>query len=360
MPQDELSAADQTDAQTIDTEMDAQQTITTDDPSELNPHETGSADTATAESSAETQMDGSSVEAAVQPEPIQDDDLDAAKAAWEDDAPSTDAVISDEALRQAAELAEPYVGRWNTLISTTNWEKGRIISEWRQQLIESGVDATQYSDEAWSRRVGGVTAPHVGRLRRVYDRFAETYQSYDALYWSHFLAALDWEDAPMWLEGAAAERWSISAMREKRWQAEGAVDGQRPTDSQIVEVETDEDVTLPAQGGGSDREYDNDSGDVAAGPSFEGPDFGDEEELQSLAGQADGGSGDSGAVEMDEAGSAAPVQPFIGLPNLPDDLSDAVEMLKLSVLRHKATDWRDVDVETVQKYLDAVGVMIRS
>ncbi len=250
------------------------------------------------------------------------------------------------------------------MISTTNWEKGRIISEWRTRLIESGVDATEYSDEAWSRRVGGVTAPHVGRLRRVYDRFHDTYQSYPGLYWSHFLAALDWEDAPMWLEGAANEKWSISAMREKRWEAEGAVAANRPT-GQIVEVETDEDVTEPggtepAQGGGK-REYDNDSGGVASGPTFEGPDFGEEEELQPLAGQNANSTGGGVARDHDdETAAASPVQPFIGLPSLPDDLDDAVETLKLALLRHKATEWRDVKVDTVQRYLDAIGIMIHS
>ena len=293
---------------------------------------------------------------------IDDADLDAAKAAWEvvdGSDESESATLSDQEIQRTAELAEPFIGQWNKLISTTNWEKGRIISEWRRKLMESGVDATQYSDEAWSRRVGGVTAPHVGRLRRVYERFHESYASYDGLYWSHFLAALDWQDAPMWLEGAAGEGWSISAMREKRWQAEGAVDSKRPTDSQIVSVDLDEDITEPAQGDSQRREYDNDGSGVA-GPTFEGPDFGDEEELQSLAGQNPDGAAASRSEDDEEATADKPVQPFRGLPPLPDDLNDAVEALKLSVLRHKATEWRDVDLETIDRYLEAVRIMIRS
>ncbi len=306
--------------------------------------------------SAGEQNTGDEAQAAKAGESIQDADLDAAKAAW--DGIEESAAVSEEGLRKAGELAEPFVGQWNKLISTTNWEKGRIISQWRAALIESGVDATQYSDEAWSRRVGGVTSPHVGRLRRVYERFNESYQSYVGLYWSHFLAALDWEDAPMWLEGAANDSWSISQMREKRWQAEGAVDSQRPTESQIVEVDTDEDVTLPAQGGGKNREYDNDSGSVASGPTFEGPDFGDGEELQSMPGQATADA-PAGLAEDEEA-PAAPVQPFIGLPALPDDLNDAVESLKLAILRHKSAEWRDVEIDVVERYLQAVGVLLKS
>ena len=288
---------------------------------------------------------------------VSDTDLKDAKAAWEnaeseDDSP----VLSDEELTRLTLMAEPYVGKWNQLISTTNWEKGQIISEWRAELIESEVPATEYSDEAWARRVGGVTAPHVGRLRRVYDRFADEHSSYDDLYWSHFLAALDWEDAPMWLQGASEEGWSVSQMRQKKWESEGAVESNRPTESQIVDVDLDEDVVLPAQGGGREKNYDDGPDGVAAGPTFEGPDFGDEEELSALSGQKESG-GPSPIADGSEFEN--PVQPFVGLPELPDDLSDAIESLKLALLRHKSDGWRDVEMETVQKYLEAIGVMIK-
>ncbi len=288
-----------------------------------------------------------------------DPEAKAAKEAWDSDNDSelNEATASQDTFEDSeelAELAEPFVGQWNQLISTTNWEKGRIISEWREALIESGVDATQYSDEAWSRRVGGVTAPHVGRLRRVYDRFGSTYKTYDGVYWSHFLAGLDWDDAPMWLEGASKESWSVSNMREKRWQETGAVESNRPTNSEIVEVELDEDVTLPAQGGGREKDYDGDSSGVASGPVYEAPDFGDEEELSSMANAA-GVDADS-----DTEAPKPTVQPFVGLPKLPDDLSEAIESLKLSVLRHKTSGWNDTTAEDVQQYLDAMGVMLRA
>ena len=54
--------------------------------------------------------------------------------------------------------SRPFVGRWNKLVTTTNWEKGRIIHEWREALIAS-APVTEYSDEAWARRVTGVTGP---------------------------------------------------------------------------------------------------------------------------------------------------------------------------------------------------------
>jgi len=141
----------------------------------------------------------------------------------------------DEALGQTTTVEEPtadgpavekasqrYAGRWNRLVSSTNWEKGRIIVAWRKVLLAAGAAAGSYTDEAWSRRVGGVTAQHVGRLRRVYERFGEVRKQYARLYWSHFQAAVDWPDAEMWLEGAVQNRWSVSRMRHQRWEALGA------------------------------------------------------------------------------------------------------------------------------------------
>ena len=133
----------------------------------------------------------------------------------------------------------------------------------------------------------------------------------------------------------------------------GAVDSQRPSSGQIVEVDTDEDVVLPAQGGGSTKQYGDDP-PAAAGKTYENADFGDEEELASVAGV----SASSTTADGSGKSSSDPVQPFAGLPELPDDLSDAVEMLKLSILRHKTAGWDQVDAASVQKYLDAMSVLI--
>ena len=34
---------------------------------------------------------------------------------------------------KVVEDSSPFVGRWNELVSTTNWEKGRLIGEWRDE-----------------------------------------------------------------------------------------------------------------------------------------------------------------------------------------------------------------------------------
>ena len=113
----------------------------------------------------------------------------------------------------ADEASTPFLGQWNRLISTTNWEKGRIIAQWRAALEAEQLSIAEFSDDAWARLVGGVTGQHVGRLRRVFQRFGPVHERYAGLYWSHFQAALDWADAEMWLEGAVQNGWSVSSMR---------------------------------------------------------------------------------------------------------------------------------------------------
>ena len=148
------------------------------------------------------------------------------------------------------QTSEQFLGKWKRLVSTTNWEKGQIISQWRTALIEAGAGASEYCDDVWSRQVGQVTPQHVGRLRRVFERFGDSRDTYAGLYWSHFQAALDWEDAEMWLEGAVQNAWSIADMRRTRGETLGIpAGGQSLEDETGAELDEDGELagdTLPA------------------------------------------------------------------------------------------------------------------
>ena len=52
------------------------------------------------------------------------------------------------------------------------------------------------------------------------------------------------------------------------------------------------------------------------------------------------------------------VRPFEKLPELPSDLTDAFEGLKLAVLRHKTDGWREVSCSNVLACLDAMKVFV--
>jgi hypothetical protein len=258
---------------------------------------------------------------------------------------AADSELTESCLHES----QPYVRRWNRLVSTTNWEKGCIILQWREALVAARAPATEYSDETWSRLVNGVTSQHVGRLRRVYQRFGQVYQQYDGLYWSHFQAALDWEDAEMWLEGAVQSGWSVSQLRRQRWETLGAIEQQRPRDEDLISNETDEDFE-PAV-----NQHVTDNGQLDqmhSGPRLEGPDFGEPSDGDESAPR----SGFEPQIESSLAESETVdfVRPFANLGELPDDLAEAFESFKLAILRHKTDGWQQISRGDLLAALDAL------
>jgi hypothetical protein len=241
------------------------------------------------------------------------------------------------------ETSQVFVSRWNRLISTTNWEKDKIICQWRDQLEESGAEAGAYSDEAWSRRVGGVSPQHVGRLRRVYDRFGQVWEEYDNLFWSHFLGAVDWPDAEMWLEGALQNGWTVAQMRNRRWETLGSPPDLKPRPQDILAADLDEDVVLDFSAGepGTVAGRTGAVRDPGGEETFE-PDFGDE--------RSGGDNAGKGAREDD----APRVKPFAKLAELPEDLSAAFESFKLAILRQKSEGWQELSRDELLATLNAL------
>jgi hypothetical protein len=260
--------------------------------------------------------------------------------------------VETESLSQTAEADAAslnYIGQWRVLVSTTNWEKGRIISEWRAALRTNGAEPQQWSDDTWSRRVGQVTGQHVGRLRRVFERFGAVHGGYAGLYWSHFQAALDWPDAEMWLEGAVQNDWSISEMRARRWETTGAVAADRPRDDELVESELDEDVD-PAFDAALSRVRDPDEDDQR-GAEAKGRDA-DRSDVS--RGVQPGVPFDADAGDYPVDAPDEPVRPFANLAKLPDDLAEAFEAYKLAILRHKLAGWLEISRDDVLGTLDAL------
>ena len=265
--------------------------------------------------------------------------------------------------RLSNELSIDSVGRWNRLISRTNWEKGDVIHRWRTQLREAGLPNSAYSDEAWSLRVNNVSPQHVGRLRRVFERFGTTNEQYPLLYWSHFQAVLDWDDAEMWLEGANLNQWSVAAMRQKRWETLGAPADMKPKDKDIIHAELDEDVS-PA----------NDSQVILEGTESriepaeknrKSPDDADLDtipfDLHDLQDDKPDKKGkktvETGDLEVLTDGEAL-TKLSATIKNLPSDLSEAFEQLKIAILNHKLSGWKEIDKEHILTCLAAMRTVV--
>ncbi|MFO0915961.1 MAG: hypothetical protein U0795_23585 [Pirellulales bacterium] len=260
--------------------------------------------------------------------------------------------VADRGVEQAS--AE-FVGRWNRLVSTTNWEKGRIIHEWRQSLIDQGAPAADYSDEAWSKRVGGVSGQHTGRLRRVFHRFASGREQFPGLFWSHYQAALDWDDAEMWLEGAVRQSWSVSQMRQQRWEALGLPEDLKPFDEEVKAEEVDQDNAEPKQ---APQAVESEFDAVREPMSPAGPDFGDEDDDDSEYGESRSSETGGGVEEESASFAREQVRPFEGLSQLPEDLADALDAFKIAIVHHKQLRWRDVSADDVLAALDGLKQLV--
>jgi hypothetical protein len=250
-----------------------------------------------------------------------------------------------------------YIGQWRGLVSTTNWEKGKIISKWRQDLVDAGAVAADYSDEAWSQLVGDVTPQHVGRLRRVHDRFHDNWNSYEGLYWTHFLAAHDWEDAEMWLEGALQNHWSVAKMRNHRWETLGRVPAEEPLESQIVAEEADVD---PAFDDGSPSDlivedvanvHSADDSTTAARPSAP------KDKSSRTPGDAAVELGAGGEFGAGGSTASAP-EPLQSLDDFPEDFVDAFADFRQVILKHKQAGWLEISCDAVLQSLESLRLVV--
>jgi hypothetical protein len=240
-----------------------------------------------------------------------------------------------------------YLGRWHRLVSTTNWEKGCILCEWRAALIEAGAPAAHYTDEAWSRRVGNVTPQHVGRLRRVYQRFSTERGQYPGLYWSHFQAAVDWDDAEMWLEGAVQSGWSVSEMQAQRARTLGMLESQPAEPAEELDEDAPPSAAPPEAISGSIAEVQATEPSRADSPDASSADAASEDFLP-----ADSVSPDLSDACADEG--VSPVRPLENVPLLPADLEEAFESFKLAIVRHRMAGWQEVSCDDVLAALDAL------
>jgi hypothetical protein len=253
------------------------------------------------------------------------------------------------------QASEQFLGKWKRLVSTTNWEKGQIISQWRAALIDAGAGTLEYSDEVWSRQVGQVTPQHVGRLRRVFERFGESRDTYAGLYWSHFQAALDWDDAEMWLEGAVQNTWSISDMRRARAETLGIA-------GQPIEDETDAELDEDGEPDSHGLPAVEPSIDLVRSTERSRADAVDREDRDAEESDEDDEHAHSNAGEWDDERSGAavaadPVRPFAHLASLPADVSEAFEALKLCIVKHRLAGWAEIAQADMLAALNALRAL---
>ena len=108
-----------------------------------------------------------------------------------------------------AESEADLISRAQTAVSQCNWEVGECAAVWTKRFARGRTDA----DFA---ELVGLSPDQVYQRRRVWETFGDVYGSYPGLKWSHFYAALNWDDAAECLQWAQDIGATVAEMRAWR------------------------------------------------------------------------------------------------------------------------------------------------
>ena len=122
------------------------------------------------------------------------------------------------------ETEEQLIQRAQQALSQSNWTVGECAAVWTKRYAKGRTDA----DFAV---LIGLSPDQVFQRRRVWETFSDVHQNYAHLKWSHFYAALTWDDAAECLQWADEMQSTVSGMKAWRRAQRG-----EELDSQEVEL----------------------------------------------------------------------------------------------------------------------------
>lgn len=101
------------------------------------------------------------------------------------------------------------IQRAQLALSSCNWEVGECAALWTKRFARGRTDA----DFA---NLIGLSGDQVYQRRRVWETFADVQANYPSLKWSHFYAALTWDDAAECLQWAQEIQATVAEMKAWR------------------------------------------------------------------------------------------------------------------------------------------------
>lgn len=178
-----------------------------------------------------------------------------------------------------AESENQLLHRAQQAVSQCNWEVGECAAVWTKRFSRGRTDGDFAA-------LVGLTADQVYQRRRVWETFGDVQSHYGQLKWSHFYAALTWEDAAECLQWAHDIGSTVAEMKAWRRAQRGedlstAADdetfGWLPVEPSEVRIPRPEGGDGSASGGSPSRERDSSAVPVASGVARESaPGAGDE------------------------------------------------------------------------------------
>jgi hypothetical protein len=107
------------------------------------------------------------------------------------------------------ETEEQLVQRAQQAVSRCNWEIGECAAAWTQRYARGRTDADFGA-------LIGLSGDQVYQRRRVWETFSDVASRYERLKWSHFYAALNWDDAAECLQWADDMQATVAEMKAWR------------------------------------------------------------------------------------------------------------------------------------------------
>jgi hypothetical protein len=107
------------------------------------------------------------------------------------------------------ETEEQLIARAQLALSSCNWTIGECASQWTRKHAKGRTDADFGA-------LIGLSADQVFQRRRVWETFADVYENYPQLKWSHFYVVINWDDAAECLQWANEMDATIAQMKAWR------------------------------------------------------------------------------------------------------------------------------------------------
>ena len=146
-------------------------------------------------------------------------------------------------------------------ISQCNWVIGHCACEWTERYAAGRTDG-DFGEQV------GLSADQVYQRRRVWETFADVRHEYGGLRWSHFYAAVTWDDAPDALGWAEEMAATVAEMRAWRRAQRGDDLSQPPEPEELPPFEPTS-VLSPTTTHISSFGDEETSGDTASDPDRE-------------------------------------------------------------------------------------------
>ncbi|MCA9032478.1 MAG: hypothetical protein KDA66_16795 [Planctomycetaceae bacterium] len=110
---------------------------------------------------------------------------------------------------QSVESEDQLVLRAQEALSNCNWTIGECAATWTKRYASGRTDAD-------FGQLIGLSGDQVYQRRRVWESFADVWQEYPNLKWSHFYVALNWDDSAECLQWANEIEATIAEMKAWR------------------------------------------------------------------------------------------------------------------------------------------------